>query len=791
MPPWENNPAMEYLILQFQQNITVTIQDLQIQMGQLADTAKPGAKNVPLPFPNRAVVAKRSKIDEDLLNLFKKLEINIPLLNAIKHIPKYIKFLKELCVHKRRKMKDIKAGIQRILPKKCPDSGIFAIQCIIGGRTFTDAMLVLGASINVMSASIYKLLNLGDLALTGIEVQLANQSVVQPLSALEDVNELIFPVDFYELDMEDDASKAESALILGLPFFMTVKTKIDIHAGTISMEFGDTYIGFNIFEAVKHPAEDHSSFIYLPGGQPAISNNHSRQFLAISSNHSRWVSLVQVVPKKSKMTIIKNQQDEMVPAKIQNNWQVCIDYRKLNQATRKDHFPLPFIDQVLEKLVGYMQIHIAPMDQHKTIFTCPFGMFAYSRMSFRLCNTPSTFQRCMINIFSNLLEDCMEVFMDDFTVYAKSFEACLNNLSKVLRRRIDSNLVLNFEKCHFMVIEGIVLGHLVSARAIEVDKAKIHVISSLPNPASMREVQSFLGHAGFYKLFIQDFSKVTLPLSKLLQKDTNFIFDQSFVDAFQELKRRLSSTPILQAPNWELPFELICDTINSTLGAVLGQRIGKQTHLLAIAFSSDKFRSYLLGSKIVIFSDHAALKYLLKKLDTKLRLIWWMLLLQEFDVEIKDKKGGENAMADHLSRLERDVKLIPIRDEFPDEQILRVTHAAPWYVDICNYLVASSYPTRAPKAIKEQLESEAKYYIWDDPYFWRLCNDQVTYRCIPESKMKLVLHFCHLEATMDQCARPEKSLTMGYIGPPSLETCISSSQPTSSARNWSGSKSEE
>ncbi|RDY03496.1 hypothetical protein CR513_12899, partial [Mucuna pruriens] len=140
---------------------------------------------------------------------------------------------------------------------------------------------------------------------------------------------------------------------------------------------------------------------------------------------------------------------------------------------------------------------------------------------------------------------------------------------------------------------------------------------------------------------------------------------------------------------------------------------------------------------------HGVLKYLLKKPDVKPRLIWWMLLLQEFDVEIRDKKGAENIIADHLRQVERDVELIPIQDEFPDEQILQVTHATPWYSNICNYLVASSYPIGVSKAVKERLESDAKYYIWDDPYLWRLCSDQITHRCIPESKIKLVLHFCH------------------------------------------------
>ncbi|RDY09991.1 Retrovirus-related Pol polyprotein from transposon 17.6, partial [Mucuna pruriens] len=269
---------------------------------------------------------------------------------------------------------------------------------------------------------------------------------------------------------------------------------------------------------------------------------------------SQWVSPVQVVPKKSGMTVTKNQQDEMVPTRIQNSWQVCIDYRRLNQATRKDHFPLPFIDQVLEKLSRkshyyfldgfsrYMEIHIAPEDQHKTTFTCHFGTFVYTRMPFGLCNAPSTFQRCMTSIFSDLLQDCMEVFMDDFMVYADSFEACLSNLSRVLKRCIDTNLVLNFEKSHFMVTEGIVLGHLVSNRGIKVDKAKIDIITSLPNPTFVREDTC-------YKRFIKNFSKLALPLSKLLQKDVEFNFDHPRIEAFKELKSRLTSTPILQAPN--------------------------------------------------------------------------------------------------------------------------------------------------------------------------------------------------------------------------------------------------
>ncbi|RDX72668.1 hypothetical protein CR513_47803, partial [Mucuna pruriens] len=211
--------------------------------------------------------------------MFRNVEINISLLDAIKQILKYAKFLEELCVHKRKKMKgnvevggilsvltkneEFTSGVQA-LPKKCRDPGIFSVPCTIGECTFANAMLDLGASINVMPTSIYKSLNFGDLEPTRMIIQLANRSVVQPLGVLEDVlvqvNELIFPTDFYVLDMEDKTSEKGSTLIQGRPFLMTVRTKIDVHVWTLSMDFRDTLVQFNIFEAMKHPIEDHSLF---------------------------------------------------------------------------------------------------------------------------------------------------------------------------------------------------------------------------------------------------------------------------------------------------------------------------------------------------------------------------------------------------------------------------------------------------------------------------------------------------------------------------------------------------
>ena len=264
-------------------------------------------------------------------------------------------------------------------------------------------------------------------------------------------------------------------------------------------------------------------------------------------------------------------------------WRVCIDYRRLNEVTRKDHFPLPFMDQLLERVsghpfyyfldgyTGYFHIEISVDDQDKTTFTCPFGTYAYRRMPFDLCNAPTTFQQWMLSIFSDLVEHIMEVYMDDIKVYGESFYECLIHLGTVLHRCIEKNLVLNWEKFHFMVNQGIVLGHVISDKGIEVDKEKIELISKLPFPNNVKIVRQFLGHAGFYRRFIQNFSKISKPLYKLLEKDARFEWDAECQQRFEELKAYLTTAPIVRAPNWQLPFEVMCDASDLAVGEVLNK----------------------------------------------------------------------------------------------------------------------------------------------------------------------------------------------------------------------------
>ncbi|GJV57388.1 reverse transcriptase domain-containing protein [Tanacetum coccineum] len=252
---------------------------------------------------------------------------------------------------------------------------------------------------------------------------------------------------------------------------------------------------------------------------------------------SPWVSPIHCVPKKGGITVVKNDDNDLIPTRLVTGWRIPID----------------------------------PKDQEKTTFTCPYGTFAYRRMPFGLCNAPGTFQRCMMAIFYDMIEKTMGriPWMTSRSSGRFFLYMPYPHLEKNVYKCCEGPplLSLNWEKSHFMVKEGIVLGHKISKSGNEVDRAKVEVIAKLPHPTTVKGVRSFLGHAGFYRRFIQDFSKIARPMTHLLEKETPFFFSEECIESFNTLKRKLTEAPILIAPDWDLPFELMCDASDFAIGA--------------------------------------------------------------------------------------------------------------------------------------------------------------------------------------------------------------------------------
>ncbi|RDY10017.1 putative mitochondrial protein, partial [Mucuna pruriens] len=519
--------------------------------------------------------------------MFRKVEINIPLLDAIKQIPKYAKFLKELCVHKRKKMKEsvevggIVLALTRnedfttraqALPKKYRDPEIFSVPCTIGEYTFANDMLNLGASINVKLTSIYKALNFGDLEPIGMTIQLANRSIVQPLGVLEDVlvqvNEQIFPVDFYMLDMEDKTSKQGSTLILGRPFLMIARTKIDVHARTLSMEFGDTLVQFNIFEAMKHPTKDHFLF-----GIDLI-DELVEEYFQLNSHSEDIDNFAKRTDSIGCLGSISKEEVDYAESREVHNLPNSKD-------NKNDSADLDFEAELLEVLDQVCK-HEKPECSIDTEVQVAETEKLFSTKLATIFTAEDDIRRQIGWKLSDLLginpSTCMHrILMEEAAKPIKQQQRRMNpTILDVVKKEVTKLLVVSpvqvvLKKSGMTVMKNqhdelVPMRIQNSWRATRkdhfplpfidqvLDKSKIDILTSLPNPAFVWEVCSFLGHASFYRRFIKNFSNFALPLSKLLQKDVKFKFDQPCIEAFQELKNRLISTPILQAPNWDLPF---------------------------------------------------------------------------------------------------------------------------------------------------------------------------------------------------------------------------------------------
>ena len=348
----------------------------------------------------------------------------------------------------------------------------------------------------------------------------------------------------------------------------------------------------------------------------------------------------------------------------------CADYRKLNRVTRKDAYPLPRVDEALDTLAGscwfttldlisgYWQVELHPDDKQKTAFSTPEGLFEFNVMPFGLCNAPATFQRLMDSVLAGLQWSSCLVYVDDVVIPGKAFEDHLRNLESVLSRLRAANLKLQPSKCAMARKKVRFLGHVISSEGISTDPEKTSKVATWPAPTCKRDVQQFLGLANYYRRFIKNFAEIAKPLHQLTEKTHSFSWTDQCQVAFDELRCRLTSTPVLVFPDPAAPFILDTDASSSGIGAVLSQvRDGQERtrvvayasrvlskperrycttrrELLAVVTFVKHFRSYLLGSSFKVRTDHGSLAWLYNFREPEGQLARWLEQLQEYNFTV-------------------------------------------------------------------------------------------------------------------------------------------------------------
>lgn len=393
----------------------------------------------------------------------------------------------------------------------------------------------------------------------------------------------------------------------------------------------------------------------------------------IKPSKSPWSSPIWIVPKKADNSLKKK-------------WRMVVDYRKLNEKTIDDKYPIPNITDVLDKLgrsqyfstldlaSGFHQIQVHEKDTPKTAFTVENGHYEFIRMPFGLKNAPSTFQRIMDDILRDLLNESCLVYLDDIVIFSTSLQEHIIKLKSVFERLRKHNFKIQLDKCNFLQKETAYLGHVITPDGIKPNPDKIQAILAYKIPSTPKELKGFLGLLGYYRKFIKDFAKITKPLTNSLKKGNKIdINDVKYKKCFETCKQLLVNDPILQYPNFEEPFILTTDASNYAIGAILsqGKVIGSdlpisyasrtlnqheinystiEKELLAVIWATKYFRPYLYGRKFKIVTDHKPLQWLFALKEPNSKLVRWRLKLEEFDFEIIYKKGKLNSNADALSR---------------------------------------------------------------------------------------------------------------------------------------------
>ncbi|GJS44732.1 reverse transcriptase domain-containing protein [Tanacetum coccineum] len=719
---------------------------------------KPNQK-ASIPFPSRRNDERRREKANDQIEkfyeIFRDLSFEISFTDALMLMPKFASTLKTLIGNKEKLSEmartplneNCSAVILNKLPKKLGDPGRFLIPCEFSGINTCNALADLGASINLMPYSVWKTLSLSELTPTCMTLELADHSISEPIGIAEDVYVTVgkfqFPADFVVVNFEPDP---RVPLILGRSFLKTSRALIDVYEGEITLRVGREAITFNLDQtssgnptpyydpivSTSSPTltpfgdsdfllfEEADSFLALEDDptSPKLSNvlialfgcddklpviiakdlknEEKAALIEVLKSHKRaiawklsdikginpdpWVSPVHCVPKKGGMTVVKTDENDSITESIVVTGGEFIDNRKLNEATRRttSHFPswTKCSKDLREtnSIVSSMAFRVIFPDSYRpegprkdNLFLAMTETFALSSdMPFGICNAPGTFQRLSILSLHPI--------------------PSVQNVETVCRQPI---VVLNWEKSIFRT--------------------------------TVKGVPKLVVGTSVYRRFIQDFSKIARPMTHLLEKETPFFFSKECIESFNTLKRKLTEAPILIAPDWDLPFELMCDASDFAIGASIEY--------------TDRF----------CYKRITSLRKLLSKTDAV-----DPFLLQEFDVIIRDKKGAENLAADHLSRLENPhqdkLENKEITETFPLETLGSVALRAdsyPWFADFANYHAGNFVVKGMSSQQKNKFFKDVKHYFWDDPFLFKICADQMIRRCVHGKEALDILKACH------------------------------------------------
>nr|GEY40720.1 reverse transcriptase domain-containing protein [Tanacetum cinerariifolium] len=659
-------------------------------------TLKPNPKpsiNYPSRLHDQKLREKANDQMDKIFQIFQDLNFNISFADALILMPEFASTIKSLLTNKEKLFELARTPLNehcsvvllKILPEKLGDPGKFLISCDFSGMDECVALADLGTSINLMPLSVWNKLSLFELSPTCMTLELADRSISRPVGVAEDVfikvGKFHFPADIVVVDFDADP---RVPLIFERSFLKIEHALIDVYERELTLRVGNKAVTFNLDQTSRYSANYDAESINRINVIDVACEEYSREVLGFSVSGNPTPSTEPIVsissptltPFRESDFLLEETdaflaiEDESISPEIDNSYydsegDILLFEEFLNDDPSSPPLP-PQELKVIEPKNEKSSIDEPPVVGLKDL--PPHLEYAFLEGNDKLPviiakDLKDEEKTALIKVLKSHKQALAWQLSDikginpEFCTHKILMEDDFKPATPKIKKRPHSRIfmerlptvacllayVMHREKSHFMLKDGIVLGHKISKNGIKVDKDKVNVIAKIPHPTTVKGICSFLSHASFYHRFIQDFSKIAQQMTRLLEKDTSFIFSKECIEAFQSLKKKLTEAPILFAPDWDLPFKLVCDASDFAIGAVLEQRNTKhfqpihyasktmtdaQAHytttekeLLAMVYAFEKFWPYLILSKSIVYTDHSALKYLFNKQDAKPRLL--------------------------------------------------------------------------------------------------------------------------------------------------------------------------